>query len=271
LPATDRLYIITTMPYNTLTSKQIKLAYMLLGECRMLGKKPIDWLPHLHKRLNEIMGIQYTCVMEADRDVALALKSPAREDCTLEFGSTRLISNNFQEFLRTDSIKRGVIAPFIRSCREKTMLISNTQYVSLARWQDSANYRDFYRPSDLEHLLHCRLPVSGNRYMLLSFWRFRGDKPFNERDIAFTDLIRGELASMLACGELLELKTCPISCLSPRIREVACLLCDGMPEKQVAYKLGIKESTCHDYVKALYKELNVSSRTELILKMKTHS
>ncbi len=52
--------------------------------------------------------------------------------------------------------------------------------------------------------------------------------------------------------------------LSPRERETLALLMTGAPEKQIAARLGISPHTAHDYVKALYKKLGVTSRAELM-------
>ena len=57
-----------------------------------------------------------------------------------------------------------------------------------------------------------------------------------------------------------------IDSLSPRLRETLQHLMLGDNEKQVAYKLKLSPYTIHDYVKALYKHFEVSSRAELLAK-----
>lgn len=55
-----------------------------------------------------------------------------------------------------------------------------------------------------------------------------------------------------------------IASLSGRQRDVLGLLVRGMSEKQVAQELGLSAHTVHTHVKALYGDLDVSSRGELL-------
>ena len=41
---------------------------------------------------------------------------------------------------------------------------------------------------------------------------------------------------------------------------------DGQSEKQIAYALGLSQHTVHNYVRALHRRFDVSSRAELIAK-----
>jgi DNA-binding NarL/FixJ family response regulator len=52
--------------------------------------------------------------------------------------------------------------------------------------------------------------------------------------------------------------------LDGRPRQVLPLLLSGVPEKQVAAKLGISPNTVHVYVKAVYRHFGASSRPELM-------
>lgn len=52
--------------------------------------------------------------------------------------------------------------------------------------------------------------------------------------------------------------------LSPRVRQTLQRLLAGDSEKQIAAHLKISPHTTHVYVKAIYRQLNVSSRGELL-------
>jgi DNA-binding CsgD family transcriptional regulator len=52
--------------------------------------------------------------------------------------------------------------------------------------------------------------------------------------------------------------------LSRREHETLACLLTGLSEKQVAARLGLSPHTVHQYVKALYRKLAVSSRAELM-------
>jgi DNA-binding CsgD family transcriptional regulator len=60
-----------------------------------------------------------------------------------------------------------------------------------------------------------------------------------------------------------------LSALRPREREVLARLLAGAPYKAVAIDMGISVHTVHDYVKAIFRELRVSSKGELIARFRT--
>jgi len=51
--------------------------------------------------------------------------------------------------------------------------------------------------------------------------------------------------------------------LSPREKDVAVLLLQGLTTRQISSSLGIKESTVSSYCKSLYKKLGINSRVEM--------
>jgi len=56
--------------------------------------------------------------------------------------------------------------------------------------------------------------------------------------------------------------------LSPREKEVARLMLQGLTMRQTAAHLGIAESTVNGYCGSLYKKLGINSRTELFVRLK---
>lgn len=55
--------------------------------------------------------------------------------------------------------------------------------------------------------------------------------------------------------------------LSPRELEIARLITKGMPNKRIAYELGLQPSTVSTYTKRIYLKLNVNSRSEMVGKV----
>jgi DNA-binding CsgD family transcriptional regulator len=51
----------------------------------------------------------------------------------------------------------------------------------------------------------------------------------------------------------------------PRVMEVLGCLLDGMAEKQIAHRLGISRHTVHVYIKTLYRQHGVSSKSGLLI------
>ena len=58
-----------------------------------------------------------------------------------------------------------------------------------------------------------------------------------------------------------------IATLSPRERELLPLLCEGMSNAQIGWRLGISEKTVRNHVTRLYAKLGVRSRAEAIVYM----
>jgi DNA-binding NarL/FixJ family response regulator len=53
--------------------------------------------------------------------------------------------------------------------------------------------------------------------------------------------------------------------LSRREREVALLIAEGLPNRQIALRLAIKERTVEDHVSRLLKKLKLASRAQVML------
>lgn len=52
--------------------------------------------------------------------------------------------------------------------------------------------------------------------------------------------------------------------LPPRLAETLAALFEGLPEKEIARRMGLSPHTVHDYVKTLYRRFRVQSRAELV-------
>ncbi|MCB9727877.1 MAG: helix-turn-helix transcriptional regulator [Deltaproteobacteria bacterium] len=105
-------------------------------------------------------------------------------------------------------------------------------------------------------------PVAVNLEVCFVFYRTAGR--FSDRDVA---LARAALDGLEPLCEhyVRSLGLLPgMTRLSPRERETLSYLLQGLPEKVVSDRLGLAESTTHQYVVAVYRKLGVSSRAELM-------
>jgi DNA-binding NarL/FixJ family response regulator len=75
---------------------------------------------------------------------------------------------------------------------------------------------------------------------------------------AINRLLRGQFTAPAAGGDK------PFMRLSPRQREVLDLLCQGLPNKQIAKRLALSENTVRVHVQGIFGFLQVSNRTEAI-------
>jgi DNA-binding NarL/FixJ family response regulator len=81
---------------------------------------------------------------------------------------------------------------------------------------------------------------------------------------AVHDVARGELS--LAAGLAAETdEPDPLTRLRPREREVLDLVCEGLPNKRIARRLGISEKTVKAHLTRVYEALGVSDRTGAVL------
>ena len=102
--------------------------------------------------------------------------------------------------------------------------------------------------------------------LTVAVFRPLGEPAFAKKDCALLDLFHAEAGrlygSSAPLGVLHEHPS--LAALTPRHREVLKHLVEGDSEKQVALKLRLSRHTVHEYVKALYRKVGVSSRGELL-------
>lgn len=124
----------------------------------------------------------------------------------------------------------------------------------------SRYHNDVRRPIDCDDLIYSQilLPSLGLASGLGAL-RALDSPPFNARQRAILHIAHHELARLWSRG--LE---GPGAALSPRMRRVLDLLCEGQSEKQVAGRLGLAHATVHNYVGMLHRKLDVQSRGELV-------
>lgn len=115
------------------------------------------------------------------------------------------------------------------------------------------------QPPDGELLCSIR-PLDASRFSCLTLHRPRPAACFTGRDLAFVELVHHTCP--LIGGHRVEPEDAPT--IPPRRREVLDFLCDGHSEKEISSNMGITPGTVHCYVKALYKQFQVTNRGELL-------
>lgn len=132
-----------------------------------------------------------------------------------------------------------------------------------AAWSGTASIDKVFRPTPRRVALlysqiflpqfHC---VSG-----LGFTRISGGKPFEPAARQLLGLFHAELQRL---WEMPALAPDPLVGLAPRLRQVLGRLYKGQAEKGIAVDLGLSRHTVHNYIKALHRQFNVASRSELL-------
>jgi DNA-binding CsgD family transcriptional regulator len=130
-------------------------------------------------------------------------------------------------------------------------------------WRRSEFYQQFMRPAGVDHGLYGAMRIDQSSCDVLACWRETTDRPFDEEQQAEIELL------MLEFGHLWRRPTRAEAWpgrLPPRYRRTFDLLLTSRSEKQIAAELGLTAASLHEYVKALYRLLGVSSRAELLVR-----
>jgi DNA-binding CsgD family transcriptional regulator len=101
----------------------------------------------------------------------------------------------------------------------------------------------------------------------MRIWRGRHRENFDLRTLELLRLVEPALTGALlrASGAPSRVASKPIggSRLSPRELEVALMICEGLPDKVIAHRLGVEPSTVRTYLKRIFEKLGVNSRSSV--------
>ena len=189
----------------------------------------------------------------------------------------------YEHLIRYNPAPRNPIVPLL--LRNTTPLLTQhrRQVAAERTWYHSDFYNEFARPKGLDDVLYVKVPVPGGRTLALAVLRGAGEQPFGDRECRLADLFHEEAGrlygidapppadlpiprgpAVVQVGGFFEAPDARLAALPPRLRPVLNHLLEGQGEKQVAIQLGLSRHTVHEYVKVLYRKLNVSSRGELM-------
>jgi DNA-binding CsgD family transcriptional regulator len=117
------------------------------------------------------------------------------------------------------------------------------------------------RPFGIDHSLYCRLALPDGTDVSVGIQRSPGDPLFGEREKAILHLLHTNAPHVYAAPPLARPE---LDGLAPRLRPVLRYLLQGDADKDVAAKLRLSRHTVHRYAQAIYRELGVHSRGELL-------
>lgn len=129
-------------------------------------------------------------------------------------------------------------------------------------------YSDLYRPLGIEHQLACSLT---NQPSVVGIALSRSKRNFTERDRAVLELLRPHLAAAFRRVSVGARMASTIdraerfAALTPREREVAVLVADGMSNAEIAAALTVSGKTVNAHLERIYRKLGVHRRTQLAL------
>ena len=251
-----------------ITLGDVRRVFELLDDLKHSGSQPADWRRHMSERLRELIGSQVSvsCLIPTPSEGSrLVLRDP------VDVGyPTKLARSVFQDWAdRSDFTRDPTMAriePYVVAGR--AVSISRPQLQDDRSWYRSFHYNEVRRLTTMDDFIRSYRPLPGAPYgTWLSLAREASDGPFKRRDRKIVRLFHLELNRALADCERKRQESSPLHDLPPRLRQTAELLLSGLVEKQIAARLGLSSHSVHEYVKRLYKRLNVTSRAELAARL----
>jgi DNA-binding CsgD family transcriptional regulator len=242
---------------------EVRAVYRLAGECRELGDDSVIWQRHLFVELNRLIsgrvgvGGHLRGVLEPALLMPIEILDVGWRDEADRSHYVRFV-NDLQQ--RSDPVFRKTsyqVTPSGLWTRSRDQLVSDRE------WYTSEIFNEYMRKAKIDagilswHRWHPEV-VHG-----ITVHRPVGDRMFGRRERQLVRLLHGEIGPLI--GNALAGPGRPgRSGLSPRLREAMDCLLDGDGEKQAARRMGLRLSTVHEYVKAIYVHFGVSSRAELL-------
>lgn len=139
--------------------------------------------------------------------------------------------------------------------------ILRSALVSGDAWSEDPWVRKYAQELGMGYSLFSFFPIEGKLWSGMGLHRSPGSPDFSERQRQMMHLLFSEV-SWLHNGSAPERDCSGVVSLSPRLRSVLLLLLDGQSQKEIASQLGLSVHTVRQYVKDLYKVLEVGSRGE---------
>jgi DNA-binding CsgD family transcriptional regulator len=168
----------------------------------------------------------------------------------------------FENFVRNGT-PRDPVLDVLGAVQGRIVTLTRRQAVDDADWFASEHFKRVREPLDLGPSLYIKIHAQLiDRTTIVMLSRAPGADAFTERDAYLTDLCLSEMAWPFTPE--MSYADPRVESLQPRLKKVLKQLLEGDSEKQVAYKLGLSPHTVHEYVKDIYRELEVSSRGELL-------
>lgn len=250
---------------------EVRAALRLVGECRDLGYDPALWMLRAFEGLCGLVGAR----AGNGGEVRLTrphgpLQGASYSDAGLEPWEHDL----YAAFLRTHGIDRHPIAGGFDGWRMATPrpgrldVRTRRQLVTDREWYGSVAYNECHRAIRIDHCLASLLERTADGWFsCIILHRAIGEPDFTPRQQQLLYLFHDELGRLMGPVLVSADDRFSPTRLPPRVQETLRCLLEGDGEKQAAARMGLSRETVHQYVKALYRHYQVSSRAELLARV----
>ncbi len=129
-------------------------------------------------------------------------------------------------------------------------------------WQRCRAYRTHHAPARMTEVIYSAVRLAAEEPV--NVIAFGGDTCLpGRREREIVELLHQELAEMVGT-RLSTIAHISRHGLSPRLSELLGLLCEGLPEKEIATAMNISRATISEHIQRLYRHFEVRSRAELM-------
>ncbi len=232
----------------------------LQGELRELAHDVLEQRRHLLERLSALVGAQVGIWISISGLESGQVTLVDALDRGWEGEHERAI---FWRFCQAKSDLND--DPSMRPLAERTeafATVTREQLVADREWYASAHVQEERRAARVDSFIYATVRSSPNEARGLSLHRPWGAPAFVERERRLIDIFHRE--ARFLHEPRTDIPELVLRDLAPRLRVTLRALVRGLSEKQVAAELQLSPHTVHEYVKALYRHFDVSSRSELL-------
>jgi DNA-binding CsgD family transcriptional regulator len=153
--------------------------------------------------------------------------------------------------------------------------IRTSDLIDRLRYHELPIYREYFRPSRLEHIVDLGLPALPGRRRSFVLFRALGSSDFSERDRDVLEMLRPHLYRIEAHAalrrQLGEALREPIvdgehdryAALTPREHEIVQLVSSGRTNAEIATELWIAPSTVKKHLENIYGKIGIGRRAAL--------
>jgi DNA-binding CsgD family transcriptional regulator len=244
--------------------QEVQSAYRLIGECRDLGSDPALWQRRMVDGFRRLIGVPAVAGGEGrwtrPRGGAAAISA---FDAGFDSSGREL----YRAYLRELGPRDKPIFEALRHVPGRVVTRTRREIIADATWYRSVVWNEYRRPMKIDDQLTSVYRIPGTETIsVIALHRGLGERAFSPREHRLLSLFHEELGRLIGRSLVSAQEPSPDK-LSPRLRQTLACLVEGDTEKQVAARLGLSQTTTHQYVMALYRHFGVTSRAQLLAHM----
>jgi DNA-binding CsgD family transcriptional regulator len=241
--------------------QDVRDAYRLIGDCRDLGSDPALWNRRMLEGLCRLVGTPGATGGEGRRI------RPHRAIEVISAFDTGLDSRAHDLYIayqRDLGPDRDPVYRPLQRLPGRHIVRTRRQLISDSDWYRSVAWSDYLRPANIDDRLTSVFQFSDDgAFSVVVLCRAFREGEFSPRQQRLLSFFHGELGRLIGRSLVSDTEPHPDE-LSPRLWQTLVWLLEGESEKQVASRLGLSQTTTHQYVTALYRHFGVQSRAQLM-------